>query len=97
MRITLSDIAARIGVSKKTVSLALHNSPRISMRRRQQIQQLAEKMGYVPDPFLSGLAKYRAETLAAKSHALIAWLNHWKNPEQLCRYREFELNRRGAD
>lgn len=47
--ITLRDIAEKAGCSKNTVSLALRDSPRISVARRTEIQQLARQMGYVPN------------------------------------------------
>lgn len=91
MRITLQDIADKYGVSKMTVSMALRNHPRISSERCQQIQELAKQMGYVADPFLSGLLTYRHEQNAAKLQGRLAWINHWPTPEKLRSYREFEI------
>ena len=76
--------------------MALRNNPRISPERRQEIQRIAMAMGYVPDPFLKGLAKYRREREAIISQGVIAWLNHWDKPERLRGYREFEHYWRGA-
>jgi LacI family transcriptional regulator len=96
MRITLKDIADKIGVSKAAVSMALRNSPRISPKRREEIQNIAAEMGYAPDPFLSGLAKYRATKDAPQAQGVIAWINHWDKPQQLRGYHEFDLYWRGA-
>ncbi len=96
MRITLKDVAAKLGVTKTTVSLALRNSPQISTARREEIQRLAQQMGYVPDPFLSALSKYRRNKAAARTQGVIAWLNHWPTPERLRSYHEFENYWRGA-
>jgi DNA-binding LacI/PurR family transcriptional regulator len=96
MRITLNDIAEKVGITKAAVSLALHNSPRISPERRQEIQRVAAEMGYAPDPFLSSLAKYRATKDAPISQGKIAWINHWDKPGSLRGYREFEMYWAGA-
>lgn len=90
MRVTLKDIADRYGVTKAAISLALRNSPRISKRHRDEIQSLAREMGYVSDPFLSALAKYRHEKKVMKAQGKIAWLNHWPSLERLRSYQEFD-------
>jgi DNA-binding LacI/PurR family transcriptional regulator len=96
MRVTLKDLAAKLGVTKTTISLALRNSPQISAARREEIQRLAKQMDYVPDPFLSALSKYRRNKSAARTQGVIAWLNHWAAPERLRGYHEFENYWRGA-
>ena len=55
-RITVRDIAARLNISHVSVSLALRGSSRISNKRREQVQAMAKKMGYRPDPTLTSLA-----------------------------------------
>jgi DNA-binding LacI/PurR family transcriptional regulator len=89
-RITQADIAARLGVSHATVALALKNHHRISVKRREEVRRLAKKMGYQPDPFLAGLAAYRRNIGTSKFHGMIAWVNHWAQPEGLHRLKEFE-------
>lgn len=96
MRITLRDIAKELGVSKATVSEALRGGHHVSPGRRREIQRLARRMGYVPDPFLSGLAAHRRSRAPAKAHGALAWLNHWKRPERLLEFREFRGYWRGA-
>jgi DNA-binding LacI/PurR family transcriptional regulator len=96
MRITLKDIAVKARVTKASVSMALRNSPRISPERREEIQRIAAELGYVPDPFLAGLAKYRAAKDAPHAQGVIAWLNHWDQPQQLRGYGEFDQYWRGA-
>lgn len=58
-RISLKDVAAQVGVHVSTVSRALSNSPRIPLATRTRIQQVAERMGYRPDPALAALNAYR--------------------------------------
>lgn len=96
MRVTLKDIAAKLGVSTSTVSMALRNDSRISEERRKEITSLAKKMGYTPDPFLSGLAAYSRARVNAKERGALAWINHWPEPERLRQFREFDAYWRGA-
>jgi DNA-binding LacI/PurR family transcriptional regulator len=51
---------------------------------------MAKKMGYQPDPFLAGLAAYRRGIEPSKFHGVIAWINHWAQPEGLHQLNEFE-------
>lgn len=95
-RITLRDIAARLGISHVTVSLALKNHPRISQKRRKQVQALAEEMGYQPDPMLSSLIAYRHSKRTIPIHSAIAWVNHWNKPDALRQIHEFDMYWRGA-
>jgi DNA-binding LacI/PurR family transcriptional regulator len=93
-RITVYDIAERIGCSHTTVSLALRNHHRISTERRVEIQKVAKEMGYSPDPLLSRLASYRFRPV--KIQSAIAWFNYWDKPENLRRQKEFDAYWRGA-
>lgn len=96
-RVTVYDIAGKVGVSHTTVALALRNSHRISEKLRKQVQRVAKEMGYEPDPFLSTLASYRAQIHTAKVQSAIAWINHWEQPERLRgAHREFDAYWHGA-
>jgi DNA-binding LacI/PurR family transcriptional regulator len=95
-RVTLYDIADKLGVSHVTVSLALKNHHRISLARRAEVRQLAKSMGYQPDPFLAGLAAYRRSRGTASFLGVIAWINHWAEPKDLHRFNEFEGYWKGA-
>ena len=96
MRVTLKDIAAKVGVTKTAVSLALRDHPGISQAMREKIRRVAGEMGYVADPILQRLAEYRRTGETAKFQSVIAWLNHWDQPERLRSYHEFEQYWRGA-
>lgn len=95
-RVTIYDIARKLGVSHSTVALALRHHHRISERRRQQVLRAAADMGYVPDPLLAALAVYRAQIQPARLQSAIVWLNHWEQPEGLRQLREFDAYWRGA-
>jgi LacI family repressor for deo operon, udp, cdd, tsx, nupC, and nupG len=47
---TIKEIAKKLNVSVSTVSRALSDHPRIGLRTKQQVQQLAREMNYVPNP-----------------------------------------------
>lgn len=96
MRVTLNDIADHVGVTKTAVSLALRGNPGVSQALREKIRRVAAEMGYEADPILQRLAEYRRPGETAKFQSVIAWLNHWDQPERLCGYLEFEQYRRGA-
>ena len=75
-RITLLDIAKKLGVSNATVSLALNGHPRISVANRQKVVDMAEELGYRPDPMLSALAKHRSRRRGKEAiHSEIAWIS----------------------
>lgn len=97
-RVTIYDIAAKVGVSHVTVALALRNHYRISEKRRKQVQRVAAEMGYSPDPLLAALASYRSQIQPVKLRNAIAWINHWEQPENLRgQHREFDAYWQGAE
>ncbi len=73
-RVTQKDIARAAGVSHAAVSLALRDHHSIPKPTRERIKELAQKMGYVPDPMLAGLAAYRMSRRPAAYKSNIAWV-----------------------
>ncbi len=51
----MSTIAAEVGVSKATVSLALRNSPEVSTTMKKKIRETADRLGYQLNPALGQL------------------------------------------
>ncbi|RME68496.1 MAG: LacI family transcriptional regulator, partial [Verrucomicrobia bacterium] len=96
-RPSMRDIARILNISHATVSMALRNNPRISKRRREQVQRVAKELGYRPDPMLSSLAIYRQSKQARPIAATLAWINRWSNPRQLRSYSEYDQYWRGAE
>ena len=97
-RITLRDIAEHLGISLTTVSLALRNHPEISQRRRDEIQKVAEEMGYHGNPMAAALVHCRRDARldARPFTAELAWINNWADPAALRRFKEFDLCWQGA-
>lgn len=75
-RITQKDIALAAGVTQATVSLCLRNHPSVSAETRELVQAAAKRLGYIPDPYLSGLSAYRKGLRPAEIHANLAWLSN---------------------
>ena len=53
---TINDIARLAGVSKKTVSRIINNSPLVRKDTREKVEALMREVGYTPDPMARGLA-----------------------------------------
>ncbi len=62
-RPTLHDVAARAGVSKSLVSLALQGSPKVSAASREAILAAADDLGYRPNRTASSLVQQRTQTV----------------------------------
>jgi DNA-binding LacI/PurR family transcriptional regulator len=95
-RVTLRDIAHRLGISHATVSLALRNHPNISEGRKEEVRRTALEMGYRPDPALASLIAYRRGRTAQPIRASIAWVNQVEHAGEIRQYREFEAYWKGA-
>ena len=80
--VTLRDIAKRLNVSHATVSLALRDHPRISVKRREEVQKIAKEMGYRPDPMLAALAEYRHQKSPVPVASGMAWITRWNRAER---------------
>ncbi|HEX2912718.1 MAG TPA: LacI family DNA-binding transcriptional regulator [Chloroflexia bacterium] len=61
--VSIEDIAKEAGVSHSTVSRALRDSPLISPVVRNQIQQLALSMGYIPNAIAQSLHNQQTNTI----------------------------------
>lgn len=63
-RITLADIAERVGTSSITVSRVLNTPHLVSDQLREQIQEVIEELGYMPNRAARALAKARSDSVA---------------------------------
>jgi LacI family transcriptional regulator len=57
---TISDVARLAGVSKKTVSRVINNSPKVRADTRETVLRVIRKLNYVPSPQARGLAARRS-------------------------------------
>jgi LacI family transcriptional regulator len=60
---TILDIARELKISPSTVSRALNNHPDINANTKALVNQVAQNMGYVPNPIALGLKKNRTSTI----------------------------------
>ncbi|WP_110685478.1 LacI family DNA-binding transcriptional regulator [Salinicola aestuarinus] len=63
-RVTLQDIADRVGVTKITVSRALREPQRVSAPLRERIESAAKTLGYIPNHSAGALASGRSHSVA---------------------------------
>jgi len=65
MRVTLKDIAHKLGVDKSAVSLALNDrtAGKLSPNRVKQIREMAEKIGYLPNLSAKHLAQGKTQCI----------------------------------
>lgn len=73
-RVTLEDLARAAGISRSAASKAMRNHPEVSKATQKKVQKLAEKLGYIRDPALSRLAKYRWSSRDAGGGEPIAFI-----------------------
>lgn len=95
-RVSMRELARRLGISHAAVSMALQDSPRISEATKASVRQMAEAVGYRPDPMMVALNRYRTEKKHAPVTTGIAWINAWHDPARLRSFREFDCYWKGA-
>ncbi len=95
-RVTVRDIAAKAGLHFTTVALALRDSPMLNTETKRRVKELAESMGYRPDPMLTALNAYRKTRRPPNYQATIAWINNWPARAELLKIPEFGEYHRGA-
>lgn len=76
-RVTLRDIAQRVGLSIGAVSLAMRDHPSIPARTARRVKRAAAALKYLPDPALSALAAYRSRIRVQRDFSVIALVSNW--------------------
>lgn len=85
-RVTLQDIANKLGYSKNTISLALRNSSQIPFATREKIQRTAKDMGYQSNAIVSQLMAELRSSQSPKFQAKLALFNANEDPNALSRH-----------
>lgn len=62
-KVTIYDLAKRLGTTASTVSRALQNNPRISQKTRDAVMALARELNYFPDPIAHHLRTGKGNVL----------------------------------
>lgn len=81
---TINDVAARAGVSKKTVSRFINNSPLMSAATREKVSDAIKQLGYVPNP--------QARALALRRNFMIALLHDNPNGQTVLNFQKGVLS-----
>jgi len=79
--ITMRDLARAAGVAPSTVSKALRDDPSIPSQRCVEIKELAERLGYKPNPMVSALMAQLHRQRRRSDPYHIAWLDFWNANE----------------
>jgi len=62
-RVTISDVAARAGVSTMTVSRVVNGTGRVSEATRQKVNRVIRQLGYEPNMVARGLTTRQSQTI----------------------------------
>ena len=62
-KITINDVARLSGVSKRTISRVINNSPKVGEKTRERVQKIIDELNYSPNPQARGLAARRSYLL----------------------------------
>lgn len=89
-RVTQADIARKVGCSQVTVSRALNGDRRVAADLKATIQQVADKLGYRPDPMLRALVTSRRYLNAKSVNASIAFVYVGRKPDPATPFSNFE-------
>jgi LacI family transcriptional regulator len=78
---TIRDIAAKAGLSKSAVSLALRQSSRIPEATRAHVLAVAQAMGYRPNPVFAHMMRSVRSTGPLRSRSTIGILHGFTEPQ----------------
>ena len=78
---TIRDIAARSGLSKSAVSLALREHPRIPAATRERVLVAARALGYRPNPVFSHMMRSVRATGPLRAQATLGILHGFAEPQ----------------
>jgi LacI family transcriptional regulator len=95
MSVTLHDIARLAHVSVATVSMALHDNPRIALETRERIRKIAKELQYSPNAHASSLVRLR-ENKATAYRATIAFYDVHHEPGEWRQIPKLRLSHAGA-
>jgi LacI family transcriptional regulator len=82
---TIATVANKAGVSLSTVSRALRGDPRINSKTILRVKQIAEQLGYRPNPYISVLMSHLRTSKPVPFRSTLAYIdlfpdqNTWKS------------------
>lgn len=78
-RVTIKDIAQRLGLSQSTVSRVITNNPKAQLRpaTRQRVQEAVTELGYYPNLLARAVATRKSDILGLLTYTITAPLSPW--------------------
>jgi DNA-binding LacI/PurR family transcriptional regulator len=73
--VTMRTVAEQAGVTQATVSLSLANHPRIPEATRRRIREIADRLGYRPNPYVAALMRARRRRRPPADRPVLALVN----------------------
>ncbi len=80
--LSIRDLAARLGISRSAVSMALRNHPRVSAATRQRVQTEAARLGYRPNAMVTALMAQIRTRRVKRSGETIAFLTAYQTKDE---------------
>lgn len=93
----MASVAKAAKVATSTVSKALREDPTIPVKRRREIQQIAKRLGYRPNPLVAALMARLHSSRRRNDPHHIAWIDLWPDEKEAARTNDFKLMLRGAN
>ncbi|MCC5843720.1 MAG: LacI family DNA-binding transcriptional regulator [Verrucomicrobia bacterium] len=78
--VNVREIAAKAGVSHITVSRALRDAPNVSAETKARVREVAERMGYRPNPLVAAYAAQIRRGKGSAPDCNLAWLGSELTP-----------------
>ncbi|WFB36605.1 LacI family DNA-binding transcriptional regulator [Kiritimatiellota bacterium B12222] len=78
---SMRQMAQALGISAATVSLALHNDPRVAATTRARVQEYARIHGYRLNPALTEMMSQARRAVRSEYQETLAWINNWDHPD----------------
>jgi len=82
VKVTITDIAKKLGVHTSTVSLALNNSPKISEATKAKVRNAAAEMGYQINPYVAALMSSIRSGKIPKNPPTLAFITASETPDK---------------
>ncbi|WP_043589607.1 LacI family DNA-binding transcriptional regulator [Geminisphaera colitermitum] len=94
--ISIRDLAARLGLGRSAVSMALRNHPHISEKTRRRVQAEAERLGYRPNALVTALMAQIRTRRVKRSGETIAFFSAYKTKDDWLKANPHDRTLQGA-
>lgn len=93
MRVTIKDVAKKVGVTPATVSMVINNNPKISQKTRERVLEAIKEMNYHPNYIGRSLVKGKTNNIGvvASFFASLFALESVRGIEQVLRNTQYNL------